>query len=198
MKESKIILHTCCAVCGAYLCELLKNQFKEVLIYFYNPNIYPKEEYEKRLTSAKKLAEVYDLEFIEGEYDYENWLERIKGMEKEPEGGKRCPICFAMRLEKTAQLAKEKGFEYFTTTLAMSPYKNEKIIDELGGKIAEEYGIKYLTLHAGDKIIQEEKQDILPCTELVLVQGWKKTRELAKKMEFYHQKYCGCQFSIRK
>jgi epoxyqueuosine reductase len=183
MKESKIILHTCCAVCGAYLCELLKNQFKEVLIYFYNPNIYPKEEYEKRLTSAKKLAEVYDLEFIEGEYDYENWLERIKGMEKEPEGGKRCPICFAMRLEKTAQLAKDKKCGYFTTTLAMSPYKNEKLTDEIGEIIAEENSVRFLE----STELNQSKQDI-----------WKKTRELAKKMEFYHQKYCGCQFSIRK
>ena len=115
-NKSKIVLHTCCAVCGAYLCELLKEQFGEVLIYFYNPNIYPKEEYEKRLASAKKLAEIYKLKFVEGEYDYENWLKRVRGLKKEPEGGKRCPICFAMRLEKTAQLTKEKKFGYFTTT----------------------------------------------------------------------------------
>ena len=181
-KRGKIVLHTCCAVCGAYLCELLKEQFSDVLIYFYNPNIYPKEEYEKRLASAKKLAEVYDLEFIEGEYDYKNWLKRVKGLEKEPEGGKRCPICFAMRLEKTAQLAKEKGFECFTTTLAMSPYKNEKLTDEIGEIIAEENGIKFLK----STELNQSKQDV-----------WNKTRELAKKFNFYHQKYCGCRFSIR-
>ena len=182
-EKSKIILHTCCAVCGAYLCELLKNEFSEVLIYFYNPNIYPKEEYEKRLASAKKLAEIYGVEFVEGEYDSENWLERVRDLEREPEGGKRCPVCFAMRLEKTAQLAKEKGFECFTTTLAMSPYKNEKLTDEIGEIIAKENNLKFLK----STELNQSKQDI-----------WKKTRELAKKMEFYHQKYCGCQFSIRK
>jgi predicted adenine nucleotide alpha hydrolase (AANH) superfamily ATPase len=181
-EKSKIVLHTCCAVCGAYLCELLKNQFSEVLIYFYNPNIYPKEEYEKRLASVKKLAEVYEMEFVEGEYDDKNWLERVKGLENEPEGGERCPVCFAMRLEKTVQLAKDKGFEYFTTTLAMSPYKDEKITDELGEKIAKELGIHFLK----STELEQEKKEV-----------WNKNRELARKMEFYHQKYCGCQFSIR-
>ena len=180
-NKSKIVLHTCCAVCGAYLCELLKEQFGEVLIYFYNPNIYPREEYEKRLASAKKLAEIYKMEFVEGEYDNENWLEKIKGLENEPEGGKRCPVCFAMRLEKTAQLAKERGFEYFTTTLAVSPYKDEKTTDELGEKIANEFGIKFLK----SVELNQEKKEI-----------WNKTREASRKMEFYHQKYCGCQFSI--
>lgn len=182
-ENKKLILHVCCAVCGAYLCELLKGRFKEIVIYFYNPNIWPKKEYEKRKESAKKLAEIYGLEFIEGEYDIENWNQKIKGLEGELEGGKRCPVCFEMRLRKTAEFAKQRGFDYFATTLAVSPYKSEKVVDEIGGALAQEFGINYLsTAIIGD----------LNKTEI-----WQKTRELAKKFEFYHQKYCGCSFSVR-
>jgi len=191
-NNKKIVLHTCCAVCGAYLTELLKNKFSQILIYFYNPNIQPKEEYEKRKESAEKLAEIYNLEFEEGEYEPNKWFDKIKGFEDEPEGGRRCPICFEMRLRQTAELARERGLEYFSTTLAVSPYKNEKIIDELGQKIGNEFGVKYLSIHVRNQI---EQKEILPRTELVLVRGWQKTRELAKKHGFYHQKYCGCVFS---
>ncbi|HOM33264.1 MAG TPA: epoxyqueuosine reductase QueH [Candidatus Paceibacterota bacterium] len=178
--KPKLILHICCAVCGAYLIDLLKNQF-EIILYFYNPNIWPKEEYDKRLKEAEKLAEIYQINFQEGEYNYDLWLEKVRGWESEPEGGKRCLICFRERLEKTAEIAKKEKSLYFTTTLAISPFKDEKVLDEIATLIAKENNLIFLPLSEfGDK------------KEL-----WKKTQELSKKYELYHQKYCGCQFSFR-
>ncbi|MFA5386377.1 MAG: epoxyqueuosine reductase QueH [Candidatus Paceibacterota bacterium] len=177
-QKPKILLHVCCAVCGAYLIELLKEKY-EVILYFYNPNIHPKEEYEKRKESAKKLAEIYNIDFIEEKYIPEKWFEIIKGLENELEGGKRCPICFEMRLRETAISAENNNIPYFTTTLSISPYKDEKIINETGEKIAKEYDLNFLEIgELGNK------QDL-----------WQKTKELAKKHNFYHQKYCGCIFS---
>jgi len=178
-KKSKILLHTCCAICAVNLVELLKREF-EPLIFFYNPNIHPKSEYEKRKESVKKLAKIYNVEFIEGSYEVEKWFKEIKGLEKEPEGGKRCPICFKIRLLKTAKLAKERDIKYFATTLAASPYKDEKIIEKLGKKIAEEFELEFLSL-----------------TDFGLEKNasWRRSRQLARKYNFYHQKYCGCVFS---
>ncbi len=179
--KPKLLLHTCCAVCGAYLTEILKNKFTPV-IFFYNPNIHPIEEYEKRKNSALKLAEIYKIDFIEDKYDPDKWFRCIAGMEKEPEGGARCPVCFEIRLRRTAELAKEKNIPNFTTTLAVSPYKNEKIINELGKKIAGDLSLAFVA----STDFNQTKQEI-----------WKKTRELAREYKFYHQKYCGCEFSIR-
>jgi len=179
-QKPKLVLHTCCAVCGAYLVDLLKDQFR-ITLFFYNPNIWPKEEYEKRLEAVKKLAEIYNINFKEGEYNYDFWSKKIKGFENEPEGGKRCPICFRMRLEETAKIAKEEDALYFTTTLAISPFKDDKILDEIANSIAKENDLIFLPLSEfGDK------KDL-----------WRKTQELSKKYQFYHQKYCGCQFSFR-
>jgi len=180
-EKPKLLLHTCCAVCGAYLAEILKNKFTPV-IFFCNPNIHPAEEYAKRKKSALKLAEIYNIDFIEDKYDPSKWFENVKGLEKEPEGGARCPVCFAARLRKTAELAKEKNIRFFTTTLAVSPYKNEKIINESGKKIAGKYSLAFIASTDFD----QTKQEI-----------WNKTRQLAKEYKFYHQKYCGCEFSIK-
>lgn len=180
--KSKIIIHTCCAVCGAYLAEFFKEN-SEPILFFYNPNIYPLEEYERRKDAIKKLAEIYNLKFIEGDYDTENWNAAIKGFEAEPEGGKRCEICFKMRLDKTAEFAKENDADFFATTLAISPYKNEKIINEIGESIGEKINIKFVKLTE----LNIDKKEL-----------WQKTRELAKKYNFYHQNYCGCIFSINK
>lgn len=179
--KPKIVIHICCAICGAYLTELFKKDFTPI-IFFYNPNIHPREEYEKRKDSAVKLARIYNAEFIEGNYDDKNWFEKIKGFENEPEGGKRCPACFRIRLHETAILAKNKNTPYFTATLAASPYKNEILINSIGNEIAKELNLNFIKLNN-----LENKQDI-----------WKKTRELAKKYDFYHQKYCGCIFSQTK
>lgn len=181
-SRPKLVLHICCAICGAYLSELLKDRF-EIVYYFYNPNIHPEAEYEKRKASVRKLAELYDSEFIEGDYEVQAWHNTIAGFESEPEGGKRCPLCFRMRIAKTAQLAILKGAAHFTTTLAASPYKNEAIIGAIGTDIAREHDLTFLTMAD----FGEPKKDI-----------WAKTRVLAKEHGFYHQNYCGCTFSIWK
>lgn len=179
-EKPKLILHVCCAVCGAALADALKDQF-ELTLFYYNPNIWPKEEYERRLEAVKKLSEIYQLNFEEGEYENELWLERVKGWEDEPEGGRRCPICFEMRLEKTAELAKKQGASYFTTTLAISPFKDEEGINAIASRIAQANDLKFLPLAAiGDK------KDL-----------WQKSRLLAKQYQLYHQKYCGCPFSLK-
>ena len=142
VTKPKLVLHICCSICGAYLSELLKDRF-EIIYYYYNPNIHPEEEYEKRKASVQKLAALYNSEFIEGDYAVQEWYKTISGFEGEPEGGKRCPLCFRMRLAKTAQLAVAKGATHFTTTLATSPYKNEDVIGAIGTEIAKELGLSF-------------------------------------------------------
>ncbi|OGM92952.1 hypothetical protein A2372_03845 [Candidatus Wolfebacteria bacterium RIFOXYB1_FULL_54_12] len=176
-----LVLHICCAICGAYLSELFKDRFT-IVYYYYNPNIHPQEEYERRRDSVVKLASLYGSEFIEGAYDTQNWHKTIAGFEGEPEGGKRCPLCFRLRLAKTGELALAKGATHFTTTLAASPYKNEDIIGVIGTDIANKLGLTFLTMAD----FGEPKKDM-----------WAKTRALAKEHGFYHQNYCGCIFSIR-
>jgi predicted adenine nucleotide alpha hydrolase (AANH) superfamily ATPase len=178
----KIIVHICCAICGCYLCEILKKEFEEIILFFENSNIYPKEEYQKRKESVIKLSEIYDFEFIEGGYNNEEWLKKIKGFEKEKEGEKRCSLFFSYRLSKTAELAKKKNFKFFTTTLSVSPFKNEKLIKEIGEKIAEKNNLEFIDFF-DDKEFKKE--------------SWIKAKEISKKNNFYQQKYCGCLFSIR-
>lgn len=183
MSKEKIVLHLCCAVCGAYLADWLKRNFSEVLLYFYNPNIQPQEEYQKRKASAEKLAEILNLELKEGDYQPQNWLLLVKGLEKEPEGGRRCQICFRERLRATAQLAKNQNFSCFTTTLLLSPFKDEKTIINLGREIAQEFGLSFFNPFD----LVGRKEEI-----------WQKSRALAKQYNFYHQNYCGCLFSLKK
>lgn len=179
MAKSKLLLHTCCAVCAAYLSEILKSRF-EPAIFFYNPNIQPEEEYKKRKEAAENLAEIYQLDFQEGACETAEWFDEVRGLEQEPEGGKRCEICFKMRLLKTASAAKAQNINYFATTLSASPYKNEGIIDRIGQDIAAEFGIHFVK----STDFNLNKKEL-----------WQKTRELAKKYNFYHQNYCGCLFS---
>jgi hypothetical protein len=179
MKQ-KILVHLCCAICGVALIEKLKEKF-EPTIFFYNPNIYPVEEYNKRKESVIELAKIYGVDFVEGEYDAENWTEKVKGKEQEPERGGRCYDCFEMRLEKSAEFAKENSFEIFTTSLFISPFKDEKVVNEVAKKVAEKNDVKFLSM---EEIIENK------------LENWKKTRELSKKYNFYSQKYCGCIFSI--
>lgn len=172
MKE-KLVLHICCAVCGAAMVDLLKDQF-EITLFYYNPNTHPREEYLKRRKAVVNLAKIYELEFFEGKYDKKRWLEEVKGLEKEPEGSKRCLKCFKIRLTETFLFSKDS---YFSTTLAVSPYKPEREISEIGKSISE----KFLDLED----LGLSKKEV-----------WQRTRELSKKHAFYHQKYCGCLFSI--
>lgn len=173
----KILLHVCCAVCAAGAIDKLKKD-NEVVLLFCNSNIYPEEEFEKRLLNARIVSKEFDVELIEGEYEHKRWLEFIKGLEGEPEKGKRCLKCFEFNLRKTAEKAKRLGIDNFTTTLTISPHKDSKKIFEIGKKIGEEIGARFLE-------VDLKKED-----------GFKKSNELAKKHNLYRQNYCGCEFSM--
>ncbi|PIP17524.1 MAG: hypothetical protein COX43_03880 [Parcubacteria group bacterium CG23_combo_of_CG06-09_8_20_14_all_35_9] len=176
--EKKILLHVCCGVCGIYTSEILKGLFKEVVLYFYNPNIHPREEYNRRLEATRKVAQIHNLKLIEGKYDPKVWFKLVTGLEEEPEGDKRCLICYEMRLKNTFKLALDKKFDYFATSLTVSPLKNFKIINEIGRKISQkENSVKFLEANF-------KKDD-----------GFKKSIILSNKHQLYRQNYCGCVFS---
>ncbi len=175
----KILVHACCGVCAFWVGELLKKEFKEVVFYFYNPNIYPKEEWLKREKACLKVAKILGTGFVKEKYNPLKFYEKIKGFEKEKEGGKRCEICFRLRLEKTAIFGKKNGFPIFTTTLSISPYKNAELINKIGKELENKYKIKF-------KEADFKKKD-----------GFKKTISLAKKYQIYRQNYCGCIFSLK-
>lgn len=178
----KILVHICCAVCGAALIEELKKKFEPIL-FFYNPNVHPFEEYSKRRQAVQELAKIYEVQLVEGIYEQEKWLARVKGLENEPEGGKRCAVCFEMRLKETALFAQKSGINFFTATLALSPHKNEEVINGMGLAAEKETKVGFLNTEK----LGIEKKDI-----------WQKTRVLAKTHGFYHQNYCGCFFSFQK
>ncbi len=167
-----MLLHTCCAPCldGLIVAE-------NPTLYFYNPNIHLEEEYKKRLEEVKKVAKKFNLSLIEGEYNKDKWFELVKGFEKEPEKGKRCEICFKMRLEETAKKAKELGIKNIATTLTSSIYKDSSLINKIGEAIAQKYDLKFFRLNF-------DKKGVDP-----------KSLKLSKELNLYRQKYCGCIFS---
>lgn len=190
----KLLLHTCCAPCSAYVLELLKKY--EVCVFYFNPNIDTPEEYEKRKNECEKYCKKNNIPFIEhfsstqparnathnvtgGEHGANNkeWQLYIEGLEDEPEGGKRCVKCFDLRLSKTAKFASDNGFELFATTLSISPHKNSATINIIGNRVAEQFGIKFLGS-------DWKKGD-----------GYKKSCEISKQEGFYRQNYCGCKYS---
>jgi predicted adenine nucleotide alpha hydrolase (AANH) superfamily ATPase len=173
----KCLLHMCCAPCGSNVIEELQKMNFSVSAFFYNPNIFPHEEYELRLKETVRLCESKNIKLIKAENSYNDWLEKIKGNETEPEGGKRCEICFALRLSETAQVASENGFDAIATTLTISPHKNAKLINEIGHEMSLMYGVSFV-----DKVWRKEE-------------GYKKSCEIAKENNFHRQNYCGCQFS---
>ena len=175
----KLLLHTCCAPCGAYSSQFFQNEGYEVTFYFYNPNIYPESEYLKRLEELQRFSQETKITLIIEEPDFDNWNKLTKGLENEPEKGKRCFVCYKMRLEKTAQKAKELGFDFFTTTLSISPHKSYEMISEISKELEKTYDITYLDVNL-------KKKD-----------GYKKSVELSKQYGFYRQEYCGCKFSVR-
>ena len=178
-KNPKLLLHICCAVCGGPVIERLESEY-EIILYYFNPNIYPPAEYEKREKYVKLIAENLGLDLVLGVYDHSAWLKEVRGFEQEPERGKRCEICFRYRLRETAILAKKKEIPFFSTTLTISPWKNAIIINQVGSEIAKEIAIEYLERN-------DKKKD-----------GYKRAVELAKEGNIYQQDYCGCEFSIRK
>ena len=179
----KLLLHSCCAPCSSYVLEYLSDYF-EITVFYYNPNIYPPEEYDKRVLEQQMLIEKmptkYPVSFVAGEYDRERFYAMAKGNELAKEGGVRCFGCYELRLRETAKKALEGGFDYFTTTLSISPLKNAEKLNEIGVKLGEEYGISYL-------VSDFKKRN-----------GYKRSTELSREYNLYRQDYCGCEFSIRK
>ncbi len=177
--KPKLLLHACCGVCSSSVLERLYSFF-DITILYYNPNIYPKEEYIKRLNVQKEIINKMrlDVKIIETGYLDEDFKQISKGYEKEKEGGIRCTKCYYLRLDKTAQIAKEKEFDYFTTTLSVSPYKDSQKLNKIGEVLSEKYGIKYLYSDFKKK------------------EGYKRSNILAKKYNLYRQHYCGCEYSL--
>ena len=146
-KVPKLLLQACCAPCSSYVLELLSNYFKITIVY-YNPNIYPVSEYEKRLTEVRKLVKLIKtnnpIDILEVDYDNNSFKNISKGLENEKEGGVRCHKCYYLRMEKVAELAKKYNYDYFTTTLSISPYKDAQILNRIGEVLEEKYQVKYL------------------------------------------------------
>lgn len=174
----RILLHTCCAPCSTYVIKKLEDDYK-VTSYFYNPNIHPKEEYTKRKEEMKAYAERLHIDFVEGEYDIEKWMQITRGLEEEKEGGKRCTICYELRMERTAKFASQKGFDYFATVLSISPYKKADVINQIGRRLSSHFGVNFLEADF-------KKRD-----------GFKISVKMSKEAELYRQNYCGCIFSKR-
>lgn len=181
-----LLLHSCCAPCSSYCLEYLANYFK-IILYYYNPNISPKEEYEKRVEEQKRLIrelgeekfDRYSISFQEGAYEPEKYYETVKGLEKEPEGGRRCEACFRLRLTAAAKTAKELHADYFTTTLTISPLKSAPLLNALGEEIGLQAGVPFLPSDFKKK------------------NGYKRSIELSARYGLYRQDFCGCVFSKR-
>lgn len=174
----KLLLHSCCGPCSTTVLAFLVDYF-DITVLYYNPNIEPVEEYEERKKEQIRFIEEFNNEhitFLNCDYANADFRNQVVGLEKEKEGGARCAVCFKLRLERTAKLAKEKDFEYFGTTLTVSPHKNSQIINQIGSLLADKYKVKYL-------YSDFKKKD-----------GYKKSIELSKKYNLYRQDYCGCEF----
>ena len=179
--DNKIALDICCAPCSIAAIERLRQRFKDCAIigYVNNSNVYPVEEYNRRLDSIKRIAEYYNLKLFIDSYNPNEWLNEVKGYEKEPENGKRCLICYEYRLRKVALFAKSKKISKFVSTLTTGPMKRADIINSIGETIAKDYGLEFI------------KDDFKKNN------GFMRSVELSKKFKLYRQRYCGCKFSIR-
>lgn len=178
-----LLLHSCCAPCSSYCMEYLRQYF-QITVFYYNPNISIEPEYQKRVAEQKRLIAVYNqknegypIKIIEGDYNPQEFFDIARGKEACPEGGERCFACYALRLRKTAMLAKEKKFDYFTTTLTISPLKNAVKLNEIGEMLAAEYDINWL------------------CSDFKKKNGYKRSIELSAEYGLYRQNYCGCIYS---
>lgn len=179
-KPQKLFLHSCCAPCSSYVLEYL-SQYFEITIFYYNPNISPREEYRNRVEEQKRLIgqldTIYPISFMEGKYEPEKFYQMARGMEELPEGGQRCYACYEMRLREAAQKAVVQKADYFTTTLSISPYKNARWINEIGEKLEREYGVRHLPSDFKKK------------------NGYRRSIELSRQYHLYRQDYCGCIYS---
>lgn len=181
-KVPKLFLHSCCAPCSSYCIEYL-SQYFQITIFYYNPNIYPAEEYYKRVAEQKQFISEFPtknkVSFIEGKYDTEKFYATVKGYEQCKEGKERCFLCYRLRLEEAAKYAKQGGFDYFTTTLSISPLKDAQKLNEIGSILEKEYKVKYLYSDFKKK------------------NGYKRSTEISNEYGMYRQNYCGCVFSVR-
>jgi len=182
-KGKKLLLHSCCAPCSSYVLTYLRSFF-EITVFYYNPNITYREEYDKRVAEQIRLIEAlnqlengFSISYVIGDYETDLFFDTVKGHEKDKEGGERCFLCYKLRLEKTAELAKEQKADYFTTTLSISPLKNAVKINEIGEELGQRYGVVHLPSDFKKK------------------EGYKKSVELSKEYDLYRQNYCGCVFS---
>ena len=179
-KRPRLLLHACCAPCSSYVLEYL-SRFFDITLYFYNPNITPEKEYLYRSEELKRLVAEMGLgdgvDAVTEEYNSDEFYNIAKGLEDAPEGGARCARCYRLRLEASAKYAKEGGFDYFTTTLSISPYKNSRWLNEIGAELSEAYGVRYLFSDFKKK------------------NGYKRSCELSETYGLYRQDYCGCEFS---
>ncbi len=176
-KRPTLLLHSCCGPCSSYVLEYISKYF-DITLYYYNPCIYPKEEYYKRLDTQKKLLEITnDALFKDRDYDHTSFLSAVKGYENEIEGGARCELCFKQRIYESARVAKENGFDFFATTLTVSPHKNAELLNKICKEAEELYGVCALP------------------SDFKKRNGYKRSVELSKKYDLYRQSYCGCEFS---
>lgn len=178
----RLLLHSCCAPCSSYVLEYLSRYFA-ITVYYDNPNIFPKEEFDKRAAEQKRLIEsmptAHPVELIVTDYDSDLFFEMAKGLENEPEGGARCERCYRLRMEHTAAAAKAKGFDYFTTTLSISPLKKADKLNAIGEALAKQYGVAYLYADFKKK------------------NGYLRSIELSRAYDLYRQDHCGCVYSQR-
>lgn len=179
-SRPRLLLHSCCAPCSSSVLELLLQYF-DITVYYYNPNIYPEDEYIKRAKEQSAFCESYfrdnDIKVVGQDFNADEFYDAVKGMETEPEGGKRCTACYRLRLEKTAQYAGQNGFDYFTTTLSVSPLKDAARLNTIGEALAKKYGVRYL-------VSDFKKRD-----------GYKRSCDISKETGMYRQSWCGCSFS---
>lgn len=179
-----LLLHSCCGPCSTAVIDRLKDEYN-LTIFYYNPNIYPEEEYIKRKQTQLKYLEILknqgvSVGFLDAEYDDKNYFSAVSGLENEREGGKRCEVCFKLRLKKTSEVAASMGFDFFGTTLTVSPHKNATLINQIGEELAKNCSSKFL-------VADFKKKD-----------GYKLSVKLSKENDLYRQTYCGCKFSINR
>ena len=181
-ERPELLLHSCCGPCSSYVLEYL-TQFYQVTLLWYNPNIWPQEENDKRLYYQRKIIDSLGLQdkvrIVIPEYDHDRYLQMVSGLESEPEGGERCTECFRLRLTEAAQAAKKLGIGLYCTTLTVSPHKNAEKINTLGAEIGTEYGVRFLP------------------SDFKKRNGYKRSIELSREYDLYRQDYCGCEFAYR-
>ena len=181
-KVPSVLLHSCCAPCSSYCIEYL-SQYFHVTVFYYNPNIYPDSEYYHRVKEQqefiKRFPAKYPVGFIEGDFNTQDFYKAAKGLENEPERGARCTECFKLRLGRTAEVAAEKGFDYFTSTLTISPMKDAALLNQIGSEMGEAHGVKWLPSDFKKK------------------NGYLRSCELSREYGIYRQDYCGCVFSYK-